>query len=248
MNPAKSVVSATGVLTPARLGVLLGTLAITVGAGATGMTVVGGFAGPLFGLTVGHDELLVADASVGVVPIRRGVPRTPIPLPGVTDVSVDPFGTGIWAVTGAIGGPGLGTENDTGQGLHIISRGTTRKVANLFEFETTFNPHQGPVPPAPVPDSNPYDVHALGPHAALVVDAGGNDLLRIDRWGNIKCWPCFRTRSSRRRTSRRSRVARTPPRRRWRRRLRFCGLPARNSRPARADEHRGRPPRLHLRR
>ena len=33
------------------------------------------------------------------------------------------------------------------------------------------------------PDSNPYDVHALGPHAALVVDAGGNDLLRIDRDG-----------------------------------------------------------------
>ena len=133
----------------------------------------------------------MADASVGVVPIRRGVPRAPIPLPGVTDVSVDPFGTGIWAVTGAIGGPGLGTENDTGQGLHIISRGTARKVANLFEFEATFNPHTGPVPPAPVPDSNPYDVHALGPHAALVVDAGGNDLLRIDRWGNIKLLAVF---------------------------------------------------------
>jgi hypothetical protein len=29
-------------------------------------------------------------------------------------------------------------------------------------------------------------VHALGPHAALVADAGGNDLLRIDRDGNVK--------------------------------------------------------------
>jgi hypothetical protein len=172
------------------LAVLIGALAITVAAGATGISVIGGFSGPLFGLTAGRgEELLVADASVGIIPIRRGVARTPIALPGATDVSPDPFGTGLWALTGA--GPPGGPQTDSGQGLHIVSRGTVRKVANLFEYEATFNPHTGPVPPAPAPDSNPYDVHALGPHAALVVDAGGNDLLRIDRAGNIKLLAVF---------------------------------------------------------
>ena len=191
MGSAKRI-GAAAVLTRSRWTALIGAFAITVGAGATGVAVIDGFAGPLFGLAAGHgDVLYVADASVGIVPVRGGSPRDPIPLPGATDVSPAPFGRGIWALTGAIGGPGVGTENDTGQGLHIISHGEVRKVANLFEFEATFNPHTGPVPPAPVPDSNPYDVHALGPHAALVVDAGGNDLLRIDRWGNIKLLAVF---------------------------------------------------------
>ncbi len=191
MSHAKRIASAIGALTPARLSVLIGAVAITVAAGATGISVIGGFGGPLFGLTAGHnDELLVADASVGIIPIRHGVARTPIALPGATDVSPDPFGTGLWALTGA-GGMPPNPQADTGQGLHIVSRGTVRKVANLFEYEATFNPHTGPVPPAPAPDSNPYDVHALGPHAALVADAGGNDLLRIDRAGNIKLLAVF---------------------------------------------------------
>ncbi len=190
MSLAKRMASATGALTPPRLGVLIGALVITVAAGATGISVIGGFSGPLFGLTAGHgDELLVADASVGIIPIRRGAARTPIALPGASDVSPDPFGSAIWALTGATGAPPAGPQNDTGQGLHIISHGKARKVANLFEFEKAFNPHQENG--ATVPDSNPYDVQALGPNAALVVDAGGNDLLRIDRWGNIKVLAVF---------------------------------------------------------
>jgi hypothetical protein len=73
--------------------------------------------------------------------------------------------------------------------LHVNVKGQAHTVANLFEYEKAFNPHTG-APPNP-PDSNPYDVQALGPHAALVVDAGGNDLLRIDRAGNIKLLAVF---------------------------------------------------------
>ena len=177
----------------ARLGTFILGLAVATTAAAGGNpkepVIIDGFGGPVFGLTTGHHgELLVADQSVGIVPIRRGEPRAPIPLPGVTDVSVDDSGV-IWALTGAGGPAPEGTQNDTGQGLHVIIKGKARKVANLFEFEATYNPHSA-APPNP-PDSNPYDVHALGRNAALLVDAGGNDLLRVDRWGNIKLLAVF---------------------------------------------------------
>ena len=170
----------------ARVGMLILGLAAAATAAGGGKphepTTIDGFAGPVFGLTTGHrGELLVADSSVGIVPIRRGEPRAPIVLPGVSDMSVDESGTTIWALTGAAPG---GAQSDTGQGLHVISNGKVRKVVDLFEFEAAYNPHTAPPPNAP--DSNPYDVQALGPHAALVADAGGNDLLRVDRWGNVK--------------------------------------------------------------
>jgi hypothetical protein len=171
------------------IGVLLLSFAAVATASAGGRPddapVIRGFAGPLSGLSTNpRGELLVADQSVGIVPIRNGKPRAPIALPGVTDMSVSPSGSTMWAVTGAGGPPPEGPQNDTGQGLHVISHGKVRKVVNLFEFEAAFNPHTAA--PPNLPDSNPYDVHALGPHAALVADAGGNDLLRIDREGNVK--------------------------------------------------------------
>lgn len=182
-----------------RVGVLMLGLAATTAASATGFAFFGlggpmfglaivGLSGPLFGLAAGpRGELYVADASVGVIPIVNGKPRAPIPLPGVTDVS--PTHSSIWALTGATGAPPEGPQNDTGQGLHLISGGKVLKVANLFQFEAAYNPHTAPPPNAP--DSNPYDVQALGPDAALVVDAGGNSLLRVDRWGNIKVLAVF---------------------------------------------------------
>jgi hypothetical protein len=180
--------------TTVRLGIFLVALSAASTAAADGKpdgaTTIRGFAGPLSGLTADHrGELLVADQSVGIVPIRHGEPRAPIVLPGVTDMSIARSGSTIWAVTGAGAPAPEGTQNDTGQGLHVISHGTTRKVVNLFEFEAAYNPHTAAAPNPP--DSNPYDVQALGPHAALVVDAGGNDLLRIDRSGNVKVLAVF---------------------------------------------------------
>lgn len=171
-----------------RLVLLLATLGASALAVATGYRhrIIGPFAGPLFGLDSVHGTLLVADASVGIVPVRHG---SPIPLPGITDVSVRHT---AWAVTGAMGAPPVGPQTDTGQGVHIIRRGGPQKVANLFEFEAANNPHTefGAV----VPDSNPFDIQALGRYAALVVDAGGNDLLRVTKDGEIELLAVFPTR------------------------------------------------------
>jgi hypothetical protein len=147
---------------------------------------VGGFGGPLFGLaTAPNGDLLVADYGVGVIPIRPGELGSTLPLPGITDMSpID--GSSMWATTGAGGEPGVGATMDTGQALHRISAGQSRMVVNLFQFEADNNP-DGISPP----DSNPFDVQSLGGSAALVADAGGNDLLRVDNQGNVTVMAVF---------------------------------------------------------
>ena len=145
-----------------------------------------GFNGPLFGLaTAPNGDLLVADASTGVVPIDDGEVRSPVGVPGVTDVS--PIGrNSMWALTGA-GPPPDGPTVDSGQALWRVSEGESRMIANLFEFEEAVDP-DGEV------DSNPFDVQSLGGNAALVVDAGGNDLLRVDNRGEVDVLAVFPTR------------------------------------------------------
>ncbi len=144
--------------------------------------VVAGFQGPLFGLaTAPNGDVLVADASVGVISIRKHKVGDSISLPNITDVS--PIGRrSMWAITGA----GDAADRDTGQGLHRISRGSSRKVVNLFEFEMASNP-DGNLPF----DSNPFDVQAMGGDTALVVDAGANDLLWIDNQGHVSVLAVF---------------------------------------------------------
>lgn len=143
----------------------------------------GAFASPLFGLAAApNGDLLVADAGAGIANRFGG---TEISLPGVADVA--PTGRGsMWAVTG-----GTDPTEDTGQGLYHASQGTTRLIANLFAFEAANDPDDpdGPGPQSNV-DSNPFDVASLGAHA-LVADAGGNDLLRVDRQGNIEVVATF---------------------------------------------------------
>jgi hypothetical protein len=137
----------------------------------------GGFAGPLFGLaTAPNGEILVADAGAGIASLGKGAL---IPLPGVSDIS--PIGRGtIWAVTGP-----QDPTVDSGQALHLVSAGKTHLLANLFAFEAANDPDGAGV------DSNPFDVQSLGGRAALVTNAGGNDLLRVDNQGNIKLLAVF---------------------------------------------------------
>ena len=107
--------------------------------------VIGGFGGPLFGLsTAPNGDVLVADAGTGIIAIRRGKTDSAIPLPRVTDVSAIGRGS-MWAVTGATGGPADGLA-DNGQALHRVSRGTSRRVVNLFAFEEAYNPEGVPNP------------------------------------------------------------------------------------------------------
>jgi hypothetical protein len=155
---------------------VLAVLAVPVAAAA-----VAGFNGPLFGLTtLRNGDLAVADASTGIIRIRDDVVHSTIALPGVTDVS--PFGSGLWATTGAGDSP----NEDTGQALYRIKGGQPQLVANLFEAETRLNP-DGNDPF----DSNPFDVHALSGHTALVADAGANALLRANKLGSVRVVASF---------------------------------------------------------
>jgi len=164
-----------------RLGIA-GCQVVVVAFALAGLPAAAAFQGPLFGLaTAPNGELLAADASIGIVVARDDAPGRQIPLVGVSDMA--PLGTAsMWAVTGANAPNGL---NDTGQGLHRVSNGTTRKIANLFEFESTHNPDGGAV------ESNPFDIHALGGDAAIVADAAGNDLLVFDGRGNGRVLAVF---------------------------------------------------------
>ena len=148
--------------------------AATVGAviAASGVaSAVGGLGGPLFGLDAApNGDVLVADASSGITVIRNDRVRSTISLPGATAVSA--IGTkSMWVTTS-----GDDPESDSGQALWRVSNGSARMVANLFELEET-DPDGAGV------DSNPYDVASLGGGAALVVDAGGNTLWRVDNQG-----------------------------------------------------------------
>jgi hypothetical protein len=149
--------------------------AATVGAviAASGVaSAVGGLGGPLFGLDAApNGDVLVADAGSGITVISNDRVRSSIALPGATAVSA--IGTkSMWVTTS-----GEDPESDSGQALWRVSNGSARMVANLFELEES-DPDGAGV------DSNPYDVASLGGGAALVVDAGGNTLWRVDNQGN----------------------------------------------------------------
>ncbi|SMO82046.1 ScyD/ScyE family protein [Fodinibius sediminis] len=137
------------------------------------------FVSPLFGLsTAPNGDILIADAGAGVVTLDSA---PVISLPGITDMS--PIGRGeMWAIKGLSGSPG----DDTGQALYRLSRGNSRVLVDLFEFEKSQNPDG-----ENLIDSNPFDVQSLGGGSALVVDAAGNDLLEIDRQGNVKVVAVF---------------------------------------------------------
>ncbi len=139
-----------------------------------------GFQGPVFGIaTAPNGDILVADAGAGITTIRKGVAGRTIALPGVTDVA--PIGkSSLWATTS-----GDNPEANSGQGLHRVSNGTSKLVANLFAFEEMYDPDGAGV------DSNPFDVASLGGNAALVVDAGGNDLMHVNNQGMIKVLAVF---------------------------------------------------------
>ena len=130
------------------------------------------FATPVFKLAVAPDgSLLVADAGAGIVELRDGVGSLVAELAGVTDIG--PIGRGdMFALRG--GGPGLTTG-----ALYRVSRGSTRLIADLYQFEADNNPHPTAV------DSNPFDVEVRNGGDALVADAGGNDLLVVDQNGRV---------------------------------------------------------------
>jgi hypothetical protein len=140
------------------------------------------YTGPLFGLaSTPKGDILVADTGAGIIDAKSGTSTFPA-LPGITDIA--PIGNGsFWVVRSG----GEGTF-DHGQAVLRVSRGNARVIANLWDFEETYNPQTDDI------RSNPFDVHALGGGAALVADAAANDLLYVDDEGNVDAVAIFPTR------------------------------------------------------
>jgi hypothetical protein len=128
-------------------------------------------AGPVFGITTGPGEVVLADAGQGIVRLRHLKTELVAALPGVTDVDVINPNLMI-ATTG-------GGADPTSAKLWRIEKGTVSLWADLGAFEATVNPD------APEINPNPFDVQALPDGSALVADAGGNDLLIVDKNGTI---------------------------------------------------------------
>jgi hypothetical protein len=128
---------------------------------------------PLFGsTTTPNGTLLVADAGQGIVDGDDGT--LVAQLPGVTDVA--PItDSSLWAITA-----GLDTTTDSGQALWRVENGVPTMIANLFAFENEHNPHPEAV------DTNPFDVADFGRGRALVADAGGNTIIKAERFGRLK--------------------------------------------------------------
>jgi hypothetical protein len=156
------------------IGATMGLLAVPVAASADGH-----FAGPVFKLgSAPNGDILAADAGAGIAVIDDGELEATLPAPGATSVAA--IGSrSMWVTTG-----GENPEEDSGQALWRVSNGKARMIANLFELEE-LDPDGAGV------DSNPYDVAALGGQAALVVDAGGNSLHRIDNQGHAELVATF---------------------------------------------------------
>jgi hypothetical protein len=129
-------------------------------------------AGPVFGIAAGPGEQLLADAGQGIVRLRHLKTELVASLPGVTDVAVINPNV-MYATTG--GGP----NPTTSARLWRIDKGRVSQWADLGAFEATVNPD------APEVNPNPFDVAALPDGRALVADAGGNDLLIVDKTGAI---------------------------------------------------------------
>jgi hypothetical protein len=141
------------------------------------------FATPVFHVnTAPGSSLLAADAGAGVVELRKRTSSLVAAIPGTTDVAAIGRSSGF-AITG--GGP----ETPPGTALlYRYSRGTTRLVADLREFEATVNPDG-----SDIIDTNPYSVAALNGGRALVADAGGNVLLTVSPRGNVDWVALFPT-------------------------------------------------------
>lgn len=134
--------------------------------------------GPLFDLETTPDgEILVADASRGITDIYGNLETA---LPAVNSLSTVGRGN-IWATTG----PREETTSDENQRLYRVHKNRVEMIANLFEFEDTYNPDGADI------NSNPFDVKALTGNSAIVIDAGGNDLLHVDNKGHIEVVAVF---------------------------------------------------------
>ncbi|WP_027482170.1 ScyD/ScyE family protein [Deinococcus pimensis] len=149
--------------------------------GTGGPTTVATIPGtPPLVFTVGDTaRLLKVDAS-GTATTVATLPSLGSPFGASGASRVITVGTDVYFTSGQWSGfPGSPPARPAKMAAVLRLSGTTvTEVANLFAFEAANNPDG--VPPAEGGiDSHPYDLTSLG-GALYVVDAGANDLLRVD--------------------------------------------------------------------
>jgi hypothetical protein len=128
--------------------------------------------GPLFGLgNDGGGNVIVAEAGRGVVSadLVTTIAELAGPDVSITDVAASDQGW-LWAITAGPDAKLYRAHYD----------GTVQEFADLGAYEAKYNPH-----PAEV-DSNPFSVADLGGGEAVVADAGGNTLLKVNKHGKVK--------------------------------------------------------------
>jgi hypothetical protein len=144
----------------------------------------GFYAGPIFGISTGPDGvLLVANVGRGIVDGDTGdviAPASEFSDSGLNDVAPIAGTDDLWAITG--GAPGI---EDRQFLYRVDENGNASVVADLWAFEEKFDPYTADV------NSNPFDVQDLAGGEALVADAGGNDLLLVDKHGKVKLVAVF---------------------------------------------------------
>jgi hypothetical protein len=130
------------------------------------------YAGPMFGIDPAPGgQLLVADAGRGVVDADTGA--LVASLPGVTDIA--PIGRGDMLALTSTFAPGAHGA------LYRVSKGSTRKLADLQDYEL----QNDPAGDGTAEGSDPFDLARLAGGKTLIADAAGNDLLVADEAGNI---------------------------------------------------------------
>jgi hypothetical protein len=112
---------------------------------------------------------------------------------GADGVSVDPRGRVYTVFTSAGPTPPPNAPQKAlrqlGNLMRVWPNGKLTKVADIDNFEFNHNPAGGPV------DSDPYAVLALGHNTQIVLDAGGNDALRVHN-GHVRLLAVFPSNSA----------------------------------------------------
>lgn len=98
----------------------------------------------------------------------------------------------IWVVYGGSAPDGPSASGESASAWYIPYKGKPRKVLDVANFQKTksLDPYDIDEPPNPG-ESNPYDVEALPDGSALIADAAGNDLIRVDKTGKAWTVACF---------------------------------------------------------
>jgi hypothetical protein len=192
-------------------GVLAVGLAISTASPAAAVEidqVADGFAGPL-GLAIGADgTVYVAQVFLGTLTaIDRDGDRTDLVTGEPVAGGVEPLGREQVVYTTRVGEPGVPPSEASL--MRVTPAGKTRQLASLLAYEAAENPDAtnlygfvdldpacaaevdeafgGQVATTPYPgqvDSNPYAV-AFDRGGYVVADAGGNDIVRVDRNGRV---------------------------------------------------------------